>query len=138
MYLRKCVVVFSVLFLFAGMTASVNGAKVSEEKSLLQPVAEVVMSSSIVYFQPKRSFSSVELRISRPDGSGFMRTFRGESPYFDLSGDLLEGTYTYELRASTMASGKVRVMEHDGERGEIPTKSSAVNQLSFVAESESC
>jgi hypothetical protein len=39
------------------------------------------------------------LSVSKPDGSVFQKTFDGSSsPYFELSADCTDGSYTYELR----------------------------------------
>ena len=70
------------------------------------PVAEPRFSSTEITWVPLVNFSSLDLTIARPDGTMFSRAFEGGStPYVDISDILgegrLDGSYIYELRAST-------------------------------------
>ncbi len=77
-----------------------------------QPVADVMMSSSEIHWQPRINYDQMILTVSGPDGSVFSKTFKDTTPYFDLSflegKSLLDGSYTYELRVVPHVSKKMR------------------------------
>ncbi len=66
-------------------------------------VADEVIGSSGITWMPKVNYKQLELRIARPDGTIFSKTFEsGMTPYAGLSSILgntsFDGPYTYELR----------------------------------------
>jgi len=60
------------------------------------------MGSSGIFWQPKVSFAKITLSVACADGGVFTKTFdSGSAPYFnisDLTGEISDGSYTYELR----------------------------------------
>ncbi len=65
-----------------------------------EPLATVNVGTRGIQFRPKVVSSGMILSVSRPDGTVFQQTFDGSAtPYFELSGDATDGTYTYELRS---------------------------------------
>ncbi len=80
--------------------------------SASQDVAEVSIGSSGIYWQPKVSYAQISLTVSCPGGQVFMKTFEGgSSPYLDLSdikGQLIDGSYTYELKVTPLGKKKRR------------------------------
>jgi len=64
------------------------------------PLATLSFGSRGIQFRPKVISSAMVLSVSRPDGTVFEQTFEGSSaPYFELSADAMDGSYTYELRS---------------------------------------
>jgi hypothetical protein len=87
-------------------------AQVGEEP-YMKPVADAMISSSGISWMPKVNYTKLILNISKPDGTIFSKTFAsGASPYVNLAdlmtGQYIEGSYTYELRAVSVAGNKVR------------------------------
>ena len=102
---RNILLVLALLIpLFGGNT----GVAWAQGENEIQ-IADVVYGSSSVSFRPKISYSSLTLSVSKPDGTEFQQTFSsGSMPYFQLSGELIDGTYTYELRLLEAPKRKVR------------------------------
>ena len=93
----------------------------AQEKSQTQ-IADVVFGSSSVSFRPKVSYSSLTLSVSKPDGTVFQQAFSsGTIPYFQLSGELIDGYYTYELQL--IETGKRKVREEPSRPGKIGDES---------------
>ncbi len=64
-----------------------------------EPLASVSAGSRGIYFKPKVSYSTLVLSVSKPNGAIFHKTFEAsDTPIFELSGDDIDGSYTYELR----------------------------------------
>ncbi len=84
-----CVVVFCL----GNLSAEVPDSSSDE------PLASVSVGTRGVQFRAKVDYSSLVLTISKPDGSEFQKTYEGTGiPIFELSGNDLDGQYTYELR----------------------------------------
>jgi hypothetical protein len=98
-FLSVCTVAFFIL----SFTLMVSGS---------QNVAEVSIGSSGIYWQPKVSYAQISLTVSCPGGQVFTKTFEGgSSPYLDLSdikGQLIDGSYTYELKVTPLGKKKRR------------------------------
>ena len=98
-FLSVCIAAFFVL----SFTLMVSGS---------QDVAEASIGSSGIYWQPKVSYAQISLTVSCPGGQVFMKTFEGgSSPYLDLSdikGQLIDGSYTYELKVTPLGKKKRR------------------------------
>jgi hypothetical protein len=78
-----------------------------------KPVADEMIGSSGITWMPKVNYGQLELRIARPDGTIFQKTFdSGVTPYAALSsiceGRFNDGSYTYELRVIPLTDKKVR------------------------------
>jgi hypothetical protein len=87
-------------------------AQVGEEPDM-KPVADAMMSSSGISWMPRVNYTKLILNISRPDGTIFSKVFgSGAAPYVNLAdltaSQYLDGSYTYELRAVSLAGNKVR------------------------------
>jgi hypothetical protein len=103
--LKALVVVFIVCFL--------GTVVVSAEGRNDKPVAEVMISSSGISWEPKVTYRSLILTVAKPDGSIFERTFEsGSTPYINLSNisgeKFNDGSYTYELRVIPVNTQRVR------------------------------
>ena len=105
------------LFFLGG---NADTAWAQEENAVM--IADVIYGSSSVSFRPKISYSSLTLSVSRPNGTVFQQTFSsGSMPYFQLSGELIDGTYTYELRL--LEAGKRKVREEPSQPGKLGDES---------------
>jgi len=95
------------------------------QENYVNQIADVVFGSSSVSFRPKVSYSSLTLSVSKPDGTLFQQTFSsGSMPYFQLSGEMIDGSYTYELRLMEAMKSKVREEpSQPGKFGNEPKKS---------------
>jgi hypothetical protein len=76
------------------------------QEPVFKPVADEVISSGGITWIPKVNYSLLGLTIARPDGTLFEKTFEaGSTPNVDISDILgksyLDGSYIYELRATT-------------------------------------
>ena len=77
-----------------------------------QPAAEVMIGTDGIYFVPKIGNSRLLISVSTPDGTVVKKSFdTGGTPYLGLGevseNQVLDGTYTYEIRVSPMES-KIR------------------------------
>lgn len=93
------------------LTGAVVPAKDTQGNN--RPVADVTMSSSGINFVPRVSYGRLTLTVSLPDGTLFQKSFdSGVAPYLGLAevckNQMIDGHYTYELRVSPDAGGKVR------------------------------
>ncbi|MCP4216957.1 MAG: tail fiber domain-containing protein [bacterium] len=73
------------------------------ENSVFNPVAEAMIGSGGIYWQPQMSYAELHLAVSCPNGKVFSKIFRsGTTPYLGMSApdgtSLINGSYTYELR----------------------------------------
>ncbi len=79
-----------------------------------RPVADEVLGSSGITWMPKVNYAQLVVRVARPDGSNFEKTFStGSTPYLGLSSiagySSMDGLYNYELRVIPAAgTRKVR------------------------------
>ena len=65
-----------------------------------EPLASVTRGTRGIQFRPKVISSAMVLSVSKPDGTVFQQTFEGSAtPYFEIGGDSVDGSYTYELRS---------------------------------------
>jgi hypothetical protein len=98
-----------------------------------EPLASVSAGTRGLHFKPKVRYSALVLTVSKPDGSQFQQTFEGGTPIFQLSGDDMDGSYTYELKFIPRMERKSRKeieekrkssfsldKEEEGKRGQYP------------------
>jgi hypothetical protein len=103
------VLVFMVIW-FLG-TSDVSAACGSTDP---RQVADEMIGTSGITWMPKVNYARLEVRVARPDGTTFQKTFAsGNTPYLDLSSiaghSLMDGLYNYELRViPTAGSRRVR------------------------------
>jgi hypothetical protein len=72
-------------------------------------VADVVIGSQTVHFQPKVSYTKLLVRVSAPDGVVYDREFRaGADAVLQLPGDAVDGTYTYEITVVQTVAPQIR------------------------------
>ncbi len=72
-------------------------------------VADVVIGSQAVHFQPKVSYNKLLVRVSAPDGIVYDKEFRsGTDAVLQLPGDAIDGAYTYELTVVQAIASQVR------------------------------
>lgn len=72
-------------------------------------VADVVIGSQTVHFQPKVSYTKLFVRVSAPDGVVYDKEFiSGTDALLQLPGDAVDGTYTYELTVVQIIATQVR------------------------------
>ena len=71
-------------------------------------VADVDLLSNAVYFQPTVSGAGFTLRVSGPDGYFSERVYKGENPSIELTGDMADGSYNWELVAIPQLSGSAQ------------------------------
>jgi hypothetical protein len=82
---------------FSALPAGLSAENEVEEK--INPVADVKVTSTGIWFSPKVSYAQLVLTVSTPYGEVISKTFDdGSTPYFELSGDYGEGPFSYELR----------------------------------------
>lgn len=98
---------FLCLFLIPG------AAEEPGEETVNNPVAEVNIGSYGIGWTPKIGYAELFLTVSMPDGNVIGKTFpAGVTPTLDLSGinghALIDGSYTYELRAIPTAEKRIR------------------------------
>ncbi len=91
------------VFLAAGVIGMAN----------TRPVAEVMIGSSGISWQPTVEHSSIVLNVSGPEGIVISKTFKaGSTPYVGLVDNtgkhLIDGAYTYELRVIPRIEKKIR------------------------------
>jgi hypothetical protein len=76
------------------LTVTANAALSNSE----QLVADVILGSNVVHFQPKVSYYQLQLKVSSPDGVVYEMVFSGDdSPLFTLPGSAGDGSWTFEL-----------------------------------------
>ena len=109
------VTVFLVVFVayFAGTENLTAESKIDEK---VNPVADVTFGANGITFSPKVSYSQLVLTVSTPIGEVISKTFdAGATPYFELSGNEGDGSFTYELRIVPVSTKKQR--ESEGNAG---------------------
>ena len=63
-------------------------------------VADVILGSQTIHFQPKVGYSKLVVRVSAPDGNVHERIFKsGADAVIQLPGNAPDGSYNYEIRA---------------------------------------
>lgn len=102
----------------------------------VEPVADAMIGATGINWIPKVGYAQLELRVARPDGTIFKKTFEGGStPYLDLSAIYgeggCEGLYTYELRVIPVKGKNVR--DDEGLSAAAP----AVNRQQVLTQSGS-
>ena len=76
---------------------------------LAADVADVVIGSQAVHFQPNVSYSKLTVRISAPGGTIYDKVFvAGSDPVIQLPGGSLDGVYNYELTVVQSAVSQSR------------------------------
>jgi len=110
----------SVTILLVVLTAyfvgPVNLTAESKIEEKVNPVADVRLGSNGITFSPKVSYSQLVLTVSTPIGEVVTKTFdAGSTPYFELSGNEGDGSFTYELRVIPFSTKKQR--ESEGNAG---------------------
>jgi len=101
------------------MTYFVGPVRLTAESKIeerVNPVADVTFGSNGITFSPKVSYSQLVLTVSTPLGEVISKTFdAGTTPYFELSGNEGDGSFTYELRVIPISTKKQR--ESEGNAG---------------------
>ena len=95
-----------------------------QDETEINQIADISYGSTGITFRPKVTYSSLILSVSSPDGAVNQKTFNsGNTPYYQLSGDVLNGSYTYELRLIPLPSRLVREDPEDpGKKGFLKDK----------------
>jgi hypothetical protein len=63
-------------------------------------VADVILGSQTIHFQPKVGYNKLVVRVSAPDGNVHERIFKaGADAVIQLPGNAPDGSYVYEIRA---------------------------------------
>jgi hypothetical protein len=89
-------------------------------------VADVNLSPYGISFQPKVEYAALMLTVSRPDGTIFTRNFTpGNSIHLDLSSELTDGLYAFELRVIPTTGKQERL---NGVKSEGPIMPKAQTQ----------
>ena len=112
--------IFSVtVLLMVLMTYFVGPVSLTAESRIeekVNPVADVTFGSNGLTFSPLVSYSQLVLTVSTPLGEVITKTFdAGTTPYFELSGNEGDGSFTYELRVTPFSTKKQR--ESEGNAG---------------------
>jgi hypothetical protein len=115
MIIKKILSPFLVLIVVCFMGTAGAAASTGEVPDV-EPVADVMIGATGINWMPKVGYTQLVLRVARPDGTIFKKTFEGGStPYLDLSGiygeGVCEGLYKYELRVIPVKGKKVRDVE---------------------------
>ena len=108
---QKGLTIFILVFFFvcfsAVTTAAEEGAKYNPGSF---PVADVTVGPHGITFQPKVEYRSLVLTVSKPDGRVESHSFAsGTIPYFELAGDLIDGSYTYQLKVIPVSVKRERL-----------------------------
>ena len=125
--MKRFLLVLTVFVIFLMGATGIPAANVLAE----DPVADMMIGSSGINWQPKVSFEQLLLTVSRPDGTVFQKTFSSSgTPYLDISNifgtGACDGIYTYELRVITPVQAKTRRNE---ERAGLEQSSSVSESL---------
>jgi hypothetical protein len=83
----------------------------SDKDPVWNKVAAVSVGSFGINWQPRVNYEKIVLTVSRPDGQVYQKTFAGATPYLglaDMTGQIADGVYTYELRVIPMSEKKSR------------------------------
>ena len=118
------------IFLGVSLTVFCLGSLWAElpNDSADEPLATLTFGSRGIQFRPKIVSSAMVLSVSRPDGTVFERTFEGSAtPYFELSGDSMDGSYTYELRSVPALDRKPR-KEIENERSRFSAQAKGLEE----------
>ncbi len=92
--------------------------------SFASTIADVVIGSQTIHFQPKVAYSKLVLRVSSPDGTVYEKIFRsGADPMMGLPGDAVDGSYTYELRMQALTE-QVRPEGSDAQSSKLISRES--------------
>jgi Chaperone of endosialidase len=103
---KRCITVtiFAVLVVFFLGTAHGTNLELTQF-----PVADTHLSSSAITWQPKVIYEGLALRVAYPDGTLYSTTFRGSSAPFFQPGNLMDGSYSYELKVIPKLKKKDRL-----------------------------
>jgi hypothetical protein len=114
---KRILVMFCSLLLVVCFTSAANAAEECNncnEEPVLHSIADVNVGPHGISFQPKVEYGALVLTVSNPDGSLFSRTFQaGTTPYLEVAGDFIDGSYTYELRVMPLAARKARATQEN-------------------------
>ena len=98
--------------------------------SFASTVADVVIGSQTLHFQPKVAYSKLVLRISSPDGTVFEKIFRsGADPMIGLPDGAVDGVYNYELRVIQAMTEQIRPEGSDAQSSKLITREAAPQAL---------
>ena len=88
---NKTLFVYILILTFsAGFAMTANASQ--------QPVADVILGSNVVHFQPKVSYYQLQLKVSSPEGIVFQTVFSGDdATMFTLPGSASDGSWIFEL-----------------------------------------
>jgi hypothetical protein len=97
--IQKGLTIFTLVFFFVCFAAVTTAAEESAEYNPeSNPVADVAVGPHGLTFQPKVEYGSLVLTVSKPDGEVISKSFAsGTTPYLELAGDIIDGSYNYEL-----------------------------------------
>ncbi len=107
---------FSLIIVLAVLLIGITAVSVKAEEfggsEINEPIASVSIGSHGITFQPKVSFAQLVLTVSTPNGSVVRKTFEsGTTPYFELTGNEGDGSFTYELSIVPRSEQKPRTNE---------------------------
>ena len=71
-------------------------------------VADVDLGSNAVYFQPTAQGAGFMLRVTGPNGYVSERAYKGANPSIELTGDMVDGTYNWDLTLMPRLSGSAQ------------------------------
>lgn len=107
---QKGLTIFILVFFFVCFAAVTTAAEECVEYHPRSfPVADVTVGPHGITFQPKVEYGTLVLIVSKPDGRVDSQSFAsGITPYLELAGDFIDGSYTYELRVIPVTGKKIR------------------------------
>ena len=93
-------------------------------------VAEVVIGSQAIHFQPNVSYSKLVVRVSSPDGTVYEKLFKsGADPVLTLPAGAVDGSYNYELRVIPEGPTMVRPEGADAASSKLITRENGFKSL---------
>ncbi len=93
-------------------------------------VAEVILGSQAIHFQPNVSYSKLLVRVSAPDGAVYEKVFlAGADPVLQLPGNAIDGSYNFELRVIPVGSAAVRPEGADAVGSKLISREPGVEPL---------
>ncbi len=133
---KTCLLMF--IAVFAVLCAAVTGMAREDVKSPdLSPVADVMMGSGSIHWQPKVTYARLTVSVATPGGQEIRKEFTGGStPYLALSemddSLCIDGMYTYQLIATPYAEKRVRSAKNmAGLPGKSPGDMEPVTQTGY-------
>ncbi|MCP5102836.1 MAG: tail fiber domain-containing protein [bacterium] len=112
--IQKSLTVFAFTLLvvcFMGTTSvTAEQGSAGGNDAVFNTVADVSVGPRGLTFQPKVEYGALLLTFSNPDGLVSSKTFTsGSTPYLELPGESIDGSYAYELRVIPVGQQAPRV-----------------------------